>query len=39
VILADNQAPVEVVVVLSIIVPLAVLGVVCWIFWRSRHRP
>jgi hypothetical protein len=36
--LADNQGPVEVVVLLSIVVPLAVLGVVCWIFWRARHH-
>jgi hypothetical protein len=37
VILADNQTPVEVIVVLSIVVPLAALGVVGWIFWRTRH--
>ena len=36
-ILADNQLPVEIVVVLSIVVPLAALGVVGWIFWRTRH--
>jgi hypothetical protein len=38
VILADSQRPVELVVVLSIVVPLVVLGVVCWIFWRARHH-
>jgi hypothetical protein len=37
VILADDQLPVEIVVVLSIVVPLAALGVVGWIFWRTRH--
>ncbi len=37
-ILADNQTPVEVIVVLSIVVPLGVLGIVGWIFWRARHH-
>ena len=36
-ILADDQLPVEIVVVLSIVVPLAALVVVGWIFWRTRH--
>ena len=36
-ILGDNQLPLEIVVVLSIVVPLAALGVVGWIFWRARH--
>jgi hypothetical protein len=26
----------QVVLVLSIVVPLAVLGVVCWVFWKAR---
>jgi hypothetical protein len=38
VILGDNQLPVEIVVVLSIVVPLALLVVVGWIFWRTRHH-
>jgi uncharacterized paraquat-inducible protein A len=29
---------VEAVVLASIIVPLAVLGVVCWIFWKAAKR-
>jgi hypothetical protein len=37
VILFDNQGPVEVIVTLSIVVPLALLGLVGWIFWRARH--
>ena len=37
-ILADNQGPVEVVVVLSIVVPLVILGAVGWFFWRARHH-
>ena len=36
--LFDNQGPVEVVVILSIVVPLIILGVVCWIFWRARDE-
>jgi uncharacterized membrane-anchored protein len=34
----DNQGPLEVVVILSIVVPLAVLGVICWVFWRARNE-
>jgi hypothetical protein len=26
----------EVVLVFSIVVPLAILGVVCWLFWKAR---
>jgi hypothetical protein len=37
-VLLDNQGPVEVVIVLSIIVPLAAFGVICWIFWRARNE-
>jgi len=36
--LYDNQGPLEVVVILSIVVPLAVLAAVCWIFWRARNE-
>jgi len=25
------------VILLSIVVPLILLGVVCWIFWQHRH--
>jgi hypothetical protein len=34
--LLDNQGPLEIVVVVSIVVPLGVLGVLCWVFWRAR---
>jgi hypothetical protein len=27
----------DVVILLSIVVPLVTLGVVCWIFWQHRH--
>jgi hypothetical protein len=37
-VLYDNQGPLEVVVILSIVIPLAVLGVICWIFWRARNE-
>jgi uncharacterized paraquat-inducible protein A len=33
----DNQGALAVVLILSIVVPLAVLAVVCWIFWRARN--
>jgi hypothetical protein len=36
--LADNQGPLDVIVILSIVVPLVVLGIVCWIFWRARNE-
>jgi uncharacterized paraquat-inducible protein A len=26
----------QVVLALSIVVPLAILGVVCWLFWKAR---
>jgi hypothetical protein len=35
--LADNQGPVEFVVILSIVIPLIALGALCWIFWRTRN--
>jgi hypothetical protein len=34
---AGSQTPVEVIVVLSIVVPLGLLALVSWIFWRARH--
>jgi hypothetical protein len=37
-VLFDNQGPLEVVVILSIVIPLAVLGVICWIFWCARNE-
>jgi hypothetical protein len=37
--LFDNQGPLNVIVLLSIVIPLIVLGVVCWIFWRARNDP
>jgi hypothetical protein len=36
---ADNQAPLDVIVILSMVVPLILLGVVCWLFWRARNDP
>jgi hypothetical protein len=30
-------AATNVVILLSIVVPLVALGVVCWIFWQHRH--
>jgi hypothetical protein len=36
--LFDNQGPLEAVVILSIVIPLAVLGVICWIFWHARNE-
>ena len=36
---ADSGAvAVEAVIVASIVVPLALLGVICWIFWRAKKR-
>ena len=37
--LADNEAPLDVIVILSMVVPLILLGIVCWIFWRARNDP
>jgi hypothetical protein len=34
----SGNSALETVVVLSIVVPLAVLALVCWIFWRAAHR-
>ena len=36
--LFDNQGPLEAVVILSIVIPLAVLAVICWVFWRARNE-
>jgi hypothetical protein len=38
-VLAENEAPLDVIVILSMVVPLILLGVVCWIFWRARNDP
>jgi hypothetical protein len=38
-VLADNEAPLDVIVILSMVVPLILLGVVCWLFWRARNDP
>jgi hypothetical protein len=38
-VLYDNQGPLDVIVILSIVVPLVALGVICWIFWRARNNP
>jgi len=35
---ADNQGPVAVIVIISIVVPLAILAVICWYFWRTRNE-
>jgi len=34
----SGDSALEVVIVLSIVVPLTVLAVVCWIFWRAARR-
>jgi len=34
----SGDAALEAVVVLSIVVPLTVLAIVCWIFWRAARR-
>ena len=36
--LLDNQGPLEIVLVISIVVPLTILGVLCWVFWRARDE-
>jgi hypothetical protein len=38
-VLADNEAPLDVIVIVSMVVPLILLGIVCWIFWRARNDP
>jgi len=37
-VLLDNQGPLEIVLVISIVVPLTILGVLCWVFWRARDE-
>jgi hypothetical protein len=37
--LYDNQGPLEVVVILSIVIPLVALAGICWVFWRARNEP
>jgi uncharacterized paraquat-inducible protein A len=34
----SGDSALQVVVVLSIVVPLAVLAILCWIFWRAARR-
>jgi len=34
----SGDSALQVVVVLSIVVPLTVLAIVCWIFWRAARR-
>jgi hypothetical protein len=34
----SGDSALEVVVLLSIVVPLTVLAIVCWIFWRAARR-
>jgi uncharacterized paraquat-inducible protein A len=37
--LADSgQIALEGIIVASIIVPLLILAVVCWVFWRAKKR-
>ena len=35
---ASGSSALAVVLVLSIVVPLTVLAVVCWVFWRAARR-
>jgi hypothetical protein len=37
VIAARGDQATELVILGSIVIPLAILGVVCWYFWRHRH--
>jgi uncharacterized paraquat-inducible protein A len=34
----SGDSALEVVIVLSIVVPLTLLAAVCWIFWRAARR-
>jgi uncharacterized paraquat-inducible protein A len=34
---ASGDGAIAVVIVASIVVPLAVLGWLCWFFWKHRH--
>jgi len=34
---AAGDGAVAVVILASIVVPLAALGVLCWVFWNHRH--
>jgi hypothetical protein len=36
-VIVAGQGPLNAVILGSIVVPLAALGVLCWIFWRTRH--
>jgi hypothetical protein len=38
VLIASGNGALEAVIVLSIVVPLTVLAIVCWIFWRAARR-
>ena len=33
-----GSVAVEAVILASIVVPLSVFGVICWIFWRAKKR-
>ncbi len=35
---AHGDAALQAVLISSIVVPLALLGVVCWIFWKASKR-
>jgi uncharacterized paraquat-inducible protein A len=35
---AAGNGAIEAVVVASIVVPLAILAIVCWIFWKASKR-
>jgi hypothetical protein len=34
---ARGDQATELVILASIVIPLAILGAVCWYFWRHRH--
>jgi uncharacterized paraquat-inducible protein A len=35
---AAGDGAIEAVIMASIVVPLTVLGIVCWIFWKAAKR-
>jgi hypothetical protein len=36
--LAGGAAALDAIVVAAMVVPIPVLGVICWIFWRAKQR-
>jgi hypothetical protein len=38
VLVGSGAAALDAIVVAAMIVPLPILGVICWIFWRAKQR-